>query len=189
MATWVTIHDAITFVLSSATGLYALWRARRQEKTILRFTLAPSETRQDEHGDSTFLIRVTATNEGGRPVTLKAFGCDYAYSTISGNAPRKAYCVVDKKIGLGEACPADIELWVEPWTADRSTLARSDIVSVSHLYALDTTDREWQPSPTEMRKFRTAAIQIWDLQNPDPNSSGWHRTFQRFRSRRKRKPL
>jgi hypothetical protein len=176
-------------LLSSVPGWYALWRARRQEKTILRFTLVPCETRQDEYGDSTFSMRVTATNEGGRPVTLKEFGCDYAYSTVSGNASRKAYCAVDKKIGLGEACPAEIELRVEPWTADGSTLMRSDIVSVSHLYALDTTDKEWQPSPTEMRKFRTAAIQIWDLQNPDPNPSRWHRTLHRFRSRRRTKPL
>jgi hypothetical protein len=173
MPTWITIHDAVTFVLSSATGLYALWRGRRQEKTILKFTLVPSDTREEEYGDSTFSIQITATNEGGRPVTIKAFGCDYAYSTVSGTAQRKTYCPVNKKIDLGEACPADLQLTVKPWTADGSTLARSDIVSISHLYALDTTDKEWQPSPTVMRTFRTAAYQIWDLQNPFPNPSKW----------------
>lgn len=188
MATWITFPQVVGWLLS-VPGWYALWRGRRQEKTILRFTLVPSETRQDEHGDSTFSIRATATNEGGRPVTLKAFGCDYAYSTVSGNAPRKAYCAVDKKIGLGEACPADIELRVEPWTAGGSTLARSDIVSITHLYALDTTDKEWQPSPREMRKLRTAAAQIWDLGSTDPNPSRWHRSLQLFRSRLGRKPL
>jgi hypothetical protein len=168
-------------LVSSALGVYALWRAHRHEKTILIFSLVPSTTRQEEDGDPTFAIQITTTNHGGRPVTLKAFGCDYAYAAVSGKIPGRAYCPVDQKIGLGEACSAPIELAVKPWTSNKSCLMRSDIVSVSDLYALDSTDKEWRANSTEMQNFYTKATKVWDLPSPGLSASRRQRALQRLR--------
>lgn len=172
--TWQNVKNATPYI-TAIPGCVALYRTIRNERTRLTFRIEPSESWQDPYpdqvGPSRCVVEVTITNEGARPVTIRACCCAFVYETSMGDKSRIGQAEVDNKLGLGDACTVSVNLPMEPYNPEFMA-GQSRIVSLPSIYALDSTsNKQWKPSKKEMRRFLQAARQIWPLRDrADPRS-------------------
>jgi hypothetical protein len=156
--TWLTWSNVTPYIVA-LPGCIALWRTIRNDRTRLRFSLELHETSEypDDWDSALWAVSITITNDGARPVTIKACRVGFVYETVSGDKRKSGYAETDHKIGLGEACSISVALPMEAWTSNEDSMGKSRIVELSYVHAEDSTGKQWNPSRSEMRRFRFAA--------------------------------
>lgn len=180
MADWWASLEKVLKLLAYVPGWYALWRTFRADRTILTFTIEPSETRDEPGGESTFKVDVTVTNRGTRPVTIQEVRCAFTCTAERGETGGIGRCVLDnKRIGLEEALSVSVVLPVTPWHSIPNGYSKTSITSVTEVCVLDSTGKKWSPSRKAMRTFYCAADNIWNLRKPEGLGARYRRILRR----------
>jgi hypothetical protein len=164
--TWLTWSNVTPYILA-IPGCIALWRTIRNDRARLRFNIELHGLAEnpDDDWDVRWVVSVTITNDSARPVTITACQVGFVYETVSGNKRRSGYVETSQKIGLGEACSLLVELPIEPWTSDKYSMGESRIVELSYVHAEDSTHKRWNPTHSEMRRFRHSAGMITPIRS------------------------
>ena len=145
---WTNIAGLVS-ALAACVALYLSLRQAWRDRTILLFSLKRTwlEASEDQDPDGqidgtpfVYVLGVTVTNKGSRPITIRTCRCVYRVVTSEASTREiKAEAGVNQKIGQGDSCAGFVRV-------DKS----SEIIAVS---VVDSTEKEWKASPRRIREF------------------------------------